>query len=160
MGYYDVALICKNGHVINDRFNDRPQFNTNYCQKCGSETINSCQECNTQIRGNYEVSGIAVIGSKKAEAPRYCHSCGKPYPWTEEKLKALQEIINLSDISQEDKDDFGKNLPDIVSDTPRTKVSALKLKMIGSKVSKEIWEVARGIFVDIASETAKKAMGL
>ena len=160
MGYYDVALICKNGHVINESFEKSPEFNTKFCRKCGAETINTCQVCNTPIRGYYEVEGIAFISVETPVAPGYCHNCGKPYPWTEEKLKALQEIINLSDISQEDKDDFGRNLPDIVSDTPRTKVSALKLKMIGSKVSKEIWEVARGIFVDIASETAKKAMGL
>lgn len=159
MGHYDVALICMNGHMVNDNYNEYPQHNTAYCEKCGAATINSCPNCKAQIRGSYEVSG-AVFVRGTTTTPAYCHNCGKPYPWTEEKLKAIKEAIELSGISMQEKEEFNKNLPDIMSETPRTKIAALKIKTIGAKVSKEIWSVARDIIVDIASETAKKIIGL
>ncbi|MDR7856097.1 DUF2321 domain-containing protein [Tissierella sp.] len=160
MGYYDIALICKNGHVINDSFKEYPELNTKFCKECGSITIYSCQKCNTPIRGDYNMPGIAFLGGGMETAPAYCHECGNAYPWTEEKLKAIQEVMSLGNLTKEDKDDFDKNLNDIVSETPRTKVAALKIKMIGQKVTNEIWEVAKGIIVEIASETAKKTIGL
>ena len=160
MGYYDIALICKNGHIVNDSFQEYPELNTKFCKECGSATINSCQKCNTPIKGDYNVPGIAILGSGMETAPAYCHDCGEPYPWTVEKLLALQEIMALGNLSKDDKEDFDKNLHYIVSDTPRTNIAALKIKMIGSKVTNEIWEVAKGIIVEIASETAKKTMGL
>lgn len=159
MGYYDTALICKNGHVINDSVRENPLDNTPFCKECGAATIKSCLSCNAPIRGSYKNEDFAYIGFYD-NAPAYCHNCGNPYPWTAEKLKAIQEIMSMGNLSEEDEDDFNKNLVDIVSETPRTKVAALKIKMMGQKVTNEIWEVAKGIIVEIASETAKKTMGL
>ncbi len=158
--YFDTALICLNGHIINDNFKRYPEFNTKHCQKCGSSTINSCQNCGIEIRGEYVVPGVISVGGGMSTPPSFCHNCGKPYPWTEEKIKALNEAISLSQISEQEKEDFSKNIPDIVAETPRTNVAALKIKMIGAKVGKEIWSAARDILVDIASETAKKTMGI
>jgi len=159
MGVYDAALVCMNGHVINNSFKSFPEFNTKFCEECGAATIHSCPNCGSNIRGDYKEPGLVNFSSNDT-APFFCHNCGKPYPWTEEKFKALKEIIALSEISEQDKEDFNKNLPDIISETPRTKVAALKVKNIGAKVGKEIWTVAKDIFIDIASETAKKTMGL
>lgn len=159
MGTYDVALVCMNGHMINDNFLKYPEHNTAYCDKCGAATICSCLHCNTKIRGKYDVPGVTVFGDT-TETPAYCHSCGKPYPWTEERLKAIKETIELSEISEQEKNEFNSNLPDIISETPRTKLAALKIKTIGAKIGKDIWAVAKDILVDIASETAKKTMGL
>ena len=159
MGTYDVALVCMNGHMINDSFLKYPEHNIPYCDKCGAATICSCPHCNAKIRGEYDVPGVAVIGGL-TETPAYCYSCGKPYPWTEERLKAIRETIELSEISEQEKNEFNSNLPDIISETPRTKLAALKIKTIGAKIGKDIWAVAKDILVDIASETAKKTMGL
>jgi hypothetical protein len=160
MGHHDTALICMNGHVINERYNKSPELNTKFCKNCGAATINSCIYCGASILGKYEVPGIVVLSTISMSAPSYCHNCGKPYPWTEERLKAIREAIGLSEISEQEKEEFNNNLPDIMSETPRTKIAALKIKTIGAKVSKEIWSVAREIIVDIASETAKKIIGL
>lgn len=153
---YDTALICMNGHKINGKYHDLPQLNSNFCKKCGAKTINSCSYCRSEICGYYRGGPFAA----NYRVPAYCQNCGKPYPWTEEKLKALKETIDQSEISDKEKEEFSKNLPDIISETPRTQTASLKIKNIGAKVGKEIWGVAREILIDIASETAKKSIGL
>lgn len=158
MNFQDVALICENGHVINSSSTEYPEDNSSFCRECGAKTIDKCPSCLASIKGNYHYDG--VIGFDEFDAPSYCGDCGCSYPWTAEKLKAIQEVMSMANLTEEDEDDFNKNLVDIVSDTPRTNVAALKIKMIGSKVTSEIWEVAKGIIVEIASETAKKTMGL
>lgn len=160
MGFYDDALVCLNGHVINDSATRKPERNSKFCDKCGAAAINSCPACNTMIRGYYYVPGVVGLITREPTPAAYCHECGKPYLWTEDKLKAIQEAIELSEISAQEKAEFGINLPDIVADTPRTKVAALKLKVIGEKIGKELWGVVKDIIVEIGSEAAKKTMGL
>lgn len=155
MGNYDIALICKNGHKINSSSVDYPEFNSKFCKKCGAEAIDKCQYCGTPIRGLYS-EGFATY-----QVPSYCHECGKPYPWTEEKLKALEETIDLMDeLNSTEKEEFRKSAVEISTDNPRTNLAALKIKRMGAKLGKEVWSSTKEILIQIASETALKSMGL
>jgi hypothetical protein len=58
MGYYDVGLICLNGHVVNSSAKDHPEHNSNFCDECGSKTINACKYCDASIRGRYHAGGV------------------------------------------------------------------------------------------------------
>lgn len=78
MGYYDVAQICMNGHVINESCKEYPQHNQNFCDKCGEKTITKCEGCGADIRGNYNEPGVLVFAPMIT--PKYCHNCGKMYP--------------------------------------------------------------------------------
>ena len=90
-------------------------------------------------------------------APAFCSSCGKPYPWTEAKLKAAKELSDeIEDIDTEEREILKKSLDDIIRDTPQTPVAATRFKNIISKVGKPIAGAIRDIVVDIASEAAKK----
>ena len=89
--------------------------------------------------------------------PIFCPDCGTPYPWTEAKLKAAQELSDeLEDLSQEEREILKKSLDDIVRDTPQTTVAATQFKKIVAKVGKIAAEQLRELVVEIASETAKK----
>ena len=89
--------------------------------------------------------------------PSFCHDCGKPYPWTEAKLKAARELTDLlENLSPEERDILKKTFDDIIRDTPQTAVAATKFKRIAAKVGKVAAEQLRQLIVDIASETAKK----
>lgn len=156
---YDVALICKNGHIINSRAKTQPQRNTKYCSKCGAETIDRCVKCSTEIRGyHYIPRGISLSPTKP---PQYCHNCGHPYPWTQARLRALDEMIELmEELSKTEKEDFKQSLRDIMTDNPRTKLGTMKIEKYAAKIGEEIWGKIREIIIDIASETALKAMGL
>ena len=155
-GWYDTAQICTNGHIINSSSVKFPEFNTKFCSKCGEPTITICQNCNSSIRGYYHDSFINVVdfGNKP---PSFCPDCGKPYPWTERKLKAAQKLSDeVDNLNPEERELLKKSLDDIVRDTPETTVAATRFKKIVAKAGKVAAEGFKDILVDIVSETAKK----
>ena len=171
--WYDTAQICTSGHVINWMSTSKPEYNRKFCDRCGVPTITNCPNCNTPIRGYYHKVDLAyeeldtmvneILNPPPETTPDYttvrsfCPDCGKPYPWTEAKLKAAQEFADmLEELSPEERDLLKKSLDDIVLDTPQTPVAANRIKMLAAKVSKVLAEQLRELVVDIASETAKK----
>ena len=89
--------------------------------------------------------------------PNFCPDCGKPYPWTEAKLKAAQELANeLDNLNPEERSLLKKSLDDIVRDTPQTTVAATRFKRLVAKAGKPAAEAFRKLLVDVLSETAKK----
>lgn len=152
--WYDVAQICQNGHVVNNTVRKYPQHNKKFCDKCGAPTLTQCQSCNTEIQGEYHVDG--VVSFSDYILPLFCHNCGKPYPWTEIRIKAAQELVQELDISGEDKQILVESISEIVKNTPRTSVSATNFKRIVSKAGIQVGIAFRDILVDIVSETAKK----
>ncbi len=162
---YDIAQICMNGHVINSSANKEPEHNKEYCKKCGSKTIMNCLNCNAEIEGDCY---IAVEDFEyepsyhKTESyilPAFCHNCGKSYPWTEKKIHTTQMLINeIENISQQDKEILSDSIDYIIRDTPETIYSANRIKKILPKLGKGMLKSFRDLFVDIASETAKKIL--
>jgi hypothetical protein len=117
----------------------------------------NCPECNTSIQGYYYSPNVLSIPSY--DPPAFCHNCGKPYPWTKDKLHAAQELI-LEDesLSPDDKEVLSKALPDLVADTPRTQLAATRFKKLIGKAVTLTSEGLKQILIDIASETAKKML--
>jgi len=92
-----------------------------------------------------------------ATLPSFCPDCGKPYPWTEAKLKAAQELSDeLDNLSSEERNLLKKSLDDIVRDTPQTTVAATRFKKLVAKAGKVAADGFRDILVDVLSEAAKK----
>src|SRR2546427_10403099 len=95
MDEYGTAEICMGGHVTTLRANKYPEFRRQFCEKCGERTTTTCLECNTWIRGAYDVPG--VIGfSDDYTVPAFCHNCGKAYPWTAERLDAAMKPVDIA----------------------------------------------------------------
>jgi len=183
-GWYDTAQICINGHIINSMARSHPEHKKKFCDKCGAPTITNCPKCNTPIKGRYyapskealpvsNVTGRATGRTRKITRleehsmgtlnhtdlplPVYCPDCGKPYPWTEAKLKAAQELSDeLDDLSLEERQTLKNSLDDIIRDTPQTTVASTRFKRLVAKAGKTAVGGFRDILVDIASETAKK----
>jgi len=152
---YDVAQICLNGHVINSGFIDYPQYSRKHCSECGEATINCCQECGSPIRGGYR-EGISTY-----TFPKYCETCGKPYPWTAKSIQAAKELASLFDIlSETEKAEFVQSLQDVSSENPRTAVATGKLRNILGKLGKDAYGLAIKVVTDVATEATKKSLGL
>lgn len=156
--WYDTAQICTNGHVINSCLVSIPQHNKNFCDKCGTPTVTNCQNCNASIEGYYHQSNAtALIYHTDLPLPSFCPECGKPYPWTEARLKAAKELSDeLDDLSLEERETLKKSLDDIVRDVPQTTVAATRFKKILAKAGPVVADSFRKILVDVLSETAKK----
>ncbi len=165
---YDTAQVCLNGHVITTRADDMPNTRQDFCGRCGEAAIMACQDCSVRIRGLFlspmDRELERLYPSKPAAQPTgpppaYCHSCGEPYPWTQRSLEAAEELIELEeDLSPDDKQSLKNDLPDLVTDTPRTKVAVAKMKQFLQNAAPWLAEQMRELLVDVISETAKKAL--
>ncbi|WP_318531287.1 DUF2321 domain-containing protein [Lactiplantibacillus pentosus] len=90
--------------------------------------------------------------------PKYCKNCGKPYPWTESAVKSAQDLISYSELSSDEVKDFQGSIPDLLSDTPKTKLASTKFKIYAAKAGTVVAQGLRDILVDIASEAVKKSI--
>jgi len=91
--------------------------------------------------------------------PSFCPDCGSPYPWTEAKLKAAQELSDeIENLSPKERELLKKSIDDIVRDTPQTTVAVSRFKRLVAKAGPVAAEGFKKIMWDIASEAAKKAI--
>lgn len=81
MGRYDTMQVCLNGHKITDRYIEYPNKRQNACEKCGAETIHSCPECGTDIRGKL-MNGWP--GGEGPDVPDHCRECGEAFEWADD----------------------------------------------------------------------------
>jgi hypothetical protein len=72
----------------------------------------------------------------------------------------LKVVLQESELAAEDRQELESALPDILRDTPRTEGAALKVKRILGKLGTSLYEVAIKVVTDVASETARKTLGL
>jgi hypothetical protein len=152
---YDTAQICRNGHLITEFASTYPEHKKDHCTKCSAETIDACENCGQAIQGIYHAGGLGAIG--KYTKPKYCHNCGKPYPWTELQIQAAKKIIDqLNDLVSSEREDLKNAIDDIVKDTPDAKPAAYKIKTALSKIREEAQAMLRDLIIEIASESIVK----
>ena len=157
MGTYRVAQVCPNGHVATSSADQYHELREAFCSKCGEATITACPGCNTSIRGYYYVEG--VFSTREYEPPAFCHACGKPFPWTERKVAAAVELVEVGGaLSSEEVAQFRSDLTEMTKDSPKTQVASLRFKKVMAKVGGSVAAGVRDIVVDVLSETAKKAI--
>lgn len=77
----------------------------------------------------------------------------------ETKLLVAKEIADtLENLNETEREELKKSLDEIVRDTPQTQVAALKFKKLAAKAGLTAATALRDLLVDIASESAKKAI--
>jgi hypothetical protein len=100
-----------------------------------------------------------VVSLGGFDVPAYCHSCGKPYPWTAARIDAAKELSDeLDGLTAEEKEQLKKSIDDIVVDTPRTTVAATRFKRLASKAGKGAVDSFKSILISVLSEAAKKIL--
>ena len=155
-GYYDVAQICENGHIVNSMAHDYPSSNQDHCDRCGTPTIMACPSCQTAIRGFFH--DPIGLGSSYA-TPAFCHKCGIPFPWTAASLQAAEELADeLDGLAPEDRESLKKSVHDLVRETPKTRVAETRFKKIMRKVGRDGCESMKALLSDIVSEVVRKTI--
>ena len=133
-----------------------PETAKAYCPDCGAQTVNSCPKCNHAIRG----SSTEVLHFGYTP-PKYCENCGEPYPWTAQAIEAGQELAEVLDgLTDTEKSELTKNIADLASDTPKTPLASARVKRILAKLGADAYQVAIKVVTDVATESAKKQLGL
>lgn len=174
--YYEVAQICKNGHLINVHARSHQESNQKACTECGQSTYMTCQDCNEPIRGckhtdiDKFVMGNSLTGEYKTrlethcqkesfKIPSYCHNCGQPYPWTAVRLEAARLLIEEDDqLGFDEKRILSSTLSDLIVDTPSTQLAIARFKKITQKALSITGEGLKSILIEICSEAVKKAL--
>lgn len=156
MGRYLTAAVCLKGHTASDGIEKYPAQGK-FCEQCGAEVITACPACNASIKGDYYVEGY--FGPSHFDPPAFCRNCGRPFPWTVERLAAAKELADeLEGVSADDRSKIKEALDDVSANGPRTELGAARLKKLLGNATNAIGQAAWKISVDIASETAKKIM--
>lgn len=134
-----------------------PNSNQKFCDKCGTPTLTSCPNCQTEIRGYYHVPGIP--GLSDYSAPAYCFKCGGTFPWTTAAIDAVQELAEtVEELSSDEREELKKSLNDLVRETPRTRVAETKFKEFMKKAGKDTYDGMKSILFDVVSETVRKTI--
>lgn len=164
-GNYDVQQVCENGHQITGCCTIHPERQKKFCQECGAATINTCPSCSEGIQGDLIAAhqswadagrGVSkMVSVRPADVPSYCDNCGKPYPWTDNKIvTAVQIFTEFGGLDEEEKGTIEQDIKNIAKDIPQTKLSAMRLKRICEKCGK----VAYDVIMELASKTAAEVL--
>jgi Uncharacterized protein conserved in bacteria len=157
--YHDVALICLNGHVVNNSSKTYPQFSAKHCAKCGEATIDACPSCKTAIKGEYYVPGVFAISSHTPSAPSFCPECGRSFPWTERRLAVAKELADdLDGLSPDEKLKLRGALDDLVKEGPKAEPAQFRFKQIMKKVRREGYDMMKKVVTDLVSESVRKSI--
>ena len=126
--FYREAQICRQGDV---QSSDGTPFNSaGYCTKCGAECIHRCLHCKAGIRGKKKGSAAEY------EVPSFCHRCGNPYPWMEDKLKTAHDLLFHDDkLSYEDRKELWELMRYVMSN-PKADLAPAKSKLIMIRIEK------------------------
>ncbi|HEX4096622.1 MAG TPA: DUF2321 domain-containing protein, partial [Caulobacteraceae bacterium] len=119
--------------------------------------IDTCAECNAAIPGYYHSDVIAVANTP---TPSYCIQCGTAYPWRAAAIENLQELLREGGLEADDIAAAERAIPDVIQETPKTESATIKLGRVLQKMGKPAYDVAIQVLSDLASETAKKTLGL
>jgi hypothetical protein len=76
-----------------------------------------------------------------------------------DRMNALVRIVR-SDLGDAEANEVAALVPDLTSDTPKAESAALRLKPILLRLGKVGYDLAIKIITDVASEIAKKTLGL
>ncbi len=168
---YDVQQVCENGHQITGCYNISPEKQKKFCQECGAATIIACPTCDEKIQGTEiklrqdfavgpdgpagRVVHSKILSGRPAGVPSYCSNCGKPYPWTENKIiTAIQTLTEFGDLNEEEKKTIKQDVENIAKDVPDAELSARRIK--------RIWERGKSVgyeaIMEFASRTAAKIL--
>lgn len=157
--FQDTAQVCLNGHLINDSVHRMPEYSRDYCGECGEKTITNCQKCQNRILGHHYVDGLADFTA--LVVPKHCESCGRMYPWTETAYQALGELLaEQNSLSQKEKHELEESFKSVTTDNPKTEIAAFRIKKYSAKIGKPLGSMLINIVSGVATETAKKHLGI
>jgi hypothetical protein len=149
-GIHCSAQICRQGHV---QHCDGMPFEVDaHCTKCGSSCIHACTYCEEPVRGPG-----AYADTRHYVLPNYCHSCGRAYPWMENKLQTARRLLNNDDkLSYEEREELWNDLQYVMSD-PKADLVPAKTKLIEINLGKA-GAMVRDVITDIIAKTAAEML--
>ncbi len=152
-GLYCDAQICLQGHV---RSSEGHFERGERCTKCGAACIDQCQYCRAPIRGR-----LAHSPGQRYDLPFFCHApeCGLPYPWIEDKLETVRELLyDIENLSRDERDELWDLLNFVMSD-PTSEWAPAKIRLVRDRLAK-VSKASREVLLDFTAKVAAEVMKL
>jgi hypothetical protein len=147
-GIHCDAQICLKGHVLH--CDGTPFDSKDHCTKCGAACIDECPHCREPIRG------VEKRRPASYSRPQYCHACGRPYPWMEDRLQTARELLYHDEkLTMDDRTKLFEELQYVMSD-PMGGLAPAKKKLIEIRLGKATGYV-REFILDLLAKTAVEA---
>jgi hypothetical protein len=157
---YRPAAICRRGHVqtidlTHSEVGER-------CPTCGAKVLTACPTCQARIRGHYHIPGVVHLDSGYTP-PRFCDSCGKPFPWLDRqgRIFELENMLDDEDLDDADELAVREQLraladPNLEEDDERKRWERVR------QLAPGLWEKsgARAIIETVASAAIRRHLGI
>lgn len=171
-GYFAKALICESGHLITPNAEEEKGPVTRRCTRCGKKVIDKCQHCGHEIPGEAfaETNGLTITHGPTGTThgplykslgfggvPKYCPSCGTPYPWTRSAIEAALEYIDtLSILEPAERDEMKEAVDNIVAESPKSLPAARRFAALARKAGGPALAFLQQVFAGVVCEAAKR----
>ncbi len=149
---YDIAQICKNGHVVSPGIQSSGDRDTEtFCSRCGAETTTTCA-CGESIRG--KVWSVRVIVPIIAPPIAVAAATGFRGPYR--RSKPAQEFAAEMELDEMDRTALPDIIENLVKDNAKTPTAVARQKRVFQKSSPSFADGMRTILVNVITEGAKK----
>ncbi len=150
-GIHCEAQICLKGHV-QQCLGVVPFDSKAHCPICGAACIDECPHCKEPIRG-IQKYGMRVEYSR----PQFCHRCGRPYPWMEDRLQTARELLYHDDkLLEDDREAVLDLLRDVMAD-PKADLAPAKKTLIGIRL-KNAAQPVREFVLDLLAKITVESL--
>lgn len=148
------AAICLSGHIVATDVLPGKSLGRGRCAICGQQVIYACTQpsCKAWILGDCQGYPV-IVGT---DAPRYCDSCGHPFPWTEQRLQALDLLVDLTKELSENQRRLLKRAARTLGDrTPETELAQAEVASIWPSIKEVGRIVIQDAFLGILHDAAR-----
>jgi len=168
--YYD-AHICEQGHLLTKTAMRGPLCpgEAAFCRDCGAKAVSTCRQCSAHIQGvripplgaSRDFSMLPLPQAQAYSAPAHCPQCGHAYPWTEARLKAAADLVDLAEaLSPEERAQLKADLPALASEGPQSPVAAQRWKKGLAKLGGDLYAVGVKVLGDVVTASVKSQLGM
>lgn len=162
LGDYDVQQVCLNGHVITPWAIRQPTSRQAFCDGCGAKTITACEGCGAYLTGaNWKEDAVDIFYRPPAVPRAFCVGCGKPYPWTQQRMDAaLALAAEISDVDANEIERLRESIPNLAANTPASGLAVTRWKKLLARAGGEAGTFIRKLLGEIVTTEIKRHMGI
>lgn len=160
-----TVSVCLAGHLVPAPGPDAAMGAEPLCPQCSAGIIAACPGCREPILGvpasARPGSGLSDLlpGTQPVLPPRYCHCCGRPFPWTERVVSAVRMAIRqLGALDAFERDQLRRSVDHIIHETPHTRLALVRIHAALARIGGETAEQLRELLMSVASEGVRQQL--
>jgi hypothetical protein len=128
-GFY-TAAVCSRGHMVAADVGTHAHRSQSFVPSAGQRSFWFAKLQGQRPRP-LRFAWIDCGGGNYPDPPKFCFSCGQPFPWTVEKLEAAKRLADaLDEVSPSDREKLKMALGDVAAAGPRAEAAAARIKKL------------------------------